>query len=106
MLASLFEQPIHYAWKSLIDRSMDYFNDEWRKQVFDPYHELAGYFPFDASGQDAPLTEVAALFADNGKLDKFVSTELKPFVDEENGWDPRKWDGGKESSFLPRPGTL
>ena len=94
LLASLFEQPIHYAWKSLIDRSMDYFNDEWRKQVFEPYHELAGYFPFDPGGQDAPLTEVAALFADNGKLEKFVSTELKPFVDEENGWDPRKWDGG------------
>lgn len=94
VLANLFEQPIHYAWKSLIDRSMEYFNDEWRKEVFDPYRELAGYYPFDLNGQDAPLSEVAALFADNGKLAKFVSTELKPFVDEDNGWNPRSWDGG------------
>ncbi len=94
VLSNLFEQPIHYAWKSLIDRSMEYFNDEWRKEVVDPYHELSGYFPFDGNGQDAPMTEVAALFADNGKLAKFVDTELKPFVDEDNGWDPKSWDGG------------
>jgi type VI secretion system protein ImpL len=101
VFVSLFEQPIHYGWKALIDRAMEYFNDEWHKQVFEPYHELSGFFPFDPNGQDAPLTEVAALFADNGKLDKFVSTELKPFVDEENGWDPKKWDGGEGIVLSP-----
>ncbi len=79
VLSNLFEQPIHYAWKSLIDRSMEYFNDEWRKEVVDPYHELSGYFPFDGNGQDAPMTEVAALFADNGKLAKFVDTGAETF---------------------------
>jgi type VI protein secretion system component VasK len=33
------------------------------------------------------------LFADNGKLTKFVSNELKPFVDEEHGWEARAWEG-------------
>ena len=94
VLLNLFEQPIHYSWNSLIGRSMEYFNEAWRQEVFEPYRELAGYYPFDGDGQDAPLTEVAALFADNGRLAKFVTEELKPFVDEDNGWNPRSWDGG------------
>ncbi len=94
VLANLFEQPVRYAWKVLIDRSMDYFNDTWHRDVYEPYRQLKTYYPFDPGGQDAPLSEVAAIFADNGKLAKFVETDLKAFVDEDHGWDAKTWEGG------------
>jgi len=100
-MSALFEQPIRYSWKALLDKSMEYFNDQWSREVFDAYHQLAGYFPFDANGQDAPLSEVAAVFADNGKLWKFVDNELRPFVDETQGWDPKPWEGVEGIALSP-----
>ena len=94
-MANLFEQPILYSWRAVLGRTMDYLNDQWAREVIEPYRQLSNYYPFDSNGQDAPLNEVAAVFADNGRLWKFVDNELRSFVDEDQGWDQKPWEGGE-----------
>jgi type VI secretion system protein ImpL len=91
-VSALFEQPIRSSWRALLGRTMEYFTSQWSQEVIEPYRLLATYFPFDpTSKSDAPISEVAEIFSDNGKLWLFVDKELKPFEDEQ--WEPVKWEG-------------
>ena len=93
-LSGIFEQPIRYSWRAVLSRAMEYLNDQWSQSVIAPYRQLSGYYPFDGSSQqDAPLSEVAEIFSDNGALWSFVDKNLRPFVDEANQWDAIRWEG-------------
>lgn len=104
-MVNLLEQPILFSWKAVLGKTIDYLNDQWAREVVEPYRQLANYYPFDNNGQDAPLNEVAAVFADNGKLWKFVDNELRAFVDEDQGWDQKPWEGGEGLALSPAART-
>jgi type VI secretion system protein ImpL len=106
-ISGLFEQPIRYSSRVILSRTMEYLNEQWSREVIDPYRQLAALFPFQNVANDAPLSEVAEVFSGTGKLWTFVDKELKPFVEEADQWEPKKWEGeGLELSSAAKMALL
>ncbi len=89
-LAGLFNPPINSVWETVRKEAGVYLNAQWQKQVGEPFAELAGSYPFNKSGSDAPPDDVAKFFGPGGPIDRFGQTELSPFF-RMDSWEPLRW---------------
>ncbi len=89
-LAGLFNPPLNSVWETVRKETGGYLNEQWQKQVGEPFSELAGSYPFNRSGSDAQPDDVARFFGPGGPIDNFVKTELTPFFRTES-WEPLRW---------------
>jgi type VI secretion system protein ImpL len=106
-MRGILEKPYVLAWRTVLNVSLRYLNDEWKRIVVDPYSQLAaGVFPFDSrSTREASLGDVAQIFSPTGRLAAFVEGELRPFLADGDTWEPRLWEGiGLDLSLAAREG--
>jgi len=75
------------AWKRVIARSTGYLDKQWQEQVYSFYQQaIQGRFPFALQGRgEVAIDDFVTLFQPQGRLDKFVTETLMPFVYWNNG---------------------
>lgn len=91
---NLFEDPVLMAWQAILGVTQQYLNNAWRDRVYNPYQNtLASYYPFNASGTDAPVDDVIGFFKGNGgTLENFLEDELYAYVNRRN-FRAETWEG-------------
>lgn len=74
------------TWFTLINESKNYINQQWRDGVLQEYQTtIAQRYPFDISStQDIAIADFDRFFAAQGRLNTFIETYLKPFLDTSN----------------------
>ena len=92
-LQNLFLTPIKLCWNAILADASDYINQQWRKKVFDEFKKsLAGSFPFNESGSDAPLEDFKDFFKPgDGVIWSFFNNELSAFINKER-WKANEWE--------------
>ena len=80
------------AWGQVINGSVGYLNQQWLEQVYQFYGSaIEGRFPFALNGRgEVALNDFAQFFKPQGRVDKFINEQLKPFVYWDNGTLKRK----------------
>ncbi len=95
-LEGLFKSPLESSFKAIADVAKRQLNEEWNNQVYSLYAQgIQGKFPFQRSGADAAIADVAELLnRRSGLLWNFVEIQLKPFLKIRKGrWEERTWNG-------------
>ena len=80
------------AWSEVINGSVGYLNQQWNEQIYQFYGSaIEGRFPFTLNGRgEVSLNDFAQFFKPQGRVDKFIDEQLKPFVYWNNGTLKRK----------------
>lgn len=92
---NLFEQPVLYAWQSVLGRTQQYLSTHWRQQVYETYNgTLAGNYPFEKNSQsETAIADVERFFQPGGgHFWEFYERELEPFVRTDT-WTAHTWEG-------------
>jgi type VI secretion system protein ImpL len=84
--------PVNLSWQVILSDAAMYLNSQWKIKVADAYNRnLAGYYPFNSSGQDLPLQDFKDFFKPNGIYWSFFDSELSKFINKErltvNKWE-------------------
>ncbi len=92
-LQNLFSLPIKLSWNAILSDASQYINQQWRKKVFDEFNKsLAGSFPFNESGSDAPFEDFKDFFKPaDGTIWSFFNNELSAFINKER-WKANEWE--------------
>lgn len=76
------------TWKVILQSAHQYVNSEWKTQIYEPYMRgLAGRYPLNRSARDElALFDFSEFFKPEGRMDKFYTTYMKPFINTREGW--------------------
>lgn len=82
------------TWKIILQSAYQYVNSEWKTQIYEPYMRgLAGRYPLNRSSRDElALFDFSEFFKPEGKMDKFYSAYMKPFINTREGWSNKVVD--------------
>jgi len=92
----LLNQPIHFAWRSILTQTRKHLQTQWMTAVYNSYRKkIAGKFPFDRQGSDASLTDITDFFSSHdGLIWNFTNNQLKPFLRKKRSvWQNKSWLG-------------
>ncbi|HET6568056.1 MAG TPA: type VI secretion system membrane subunit TssM [Rhodothermales bacterium] len=92
---ALFEEPIIYAWETIVQEAQRQLNQQWTEQVVRPFQQkIFGRYPIDPKAdQEIPIGDFEDFFQpQTGVLASFWTTNLAPFVSS-NGRGVRSWNG-------------
>ncbi|MGB6976927.1 MAG: ImcF-related family protein [Gammaproteobacteria bacterium] len=109
-LSQLFQKAPHYpeplntwslqiatnTWQFLLSNTQEYLNQVWTNTVLPEYNAtiVQRYPLFRDMKQEVSLEEFTQFFGPGGTLDEFVSTYIKPFIDNSNHyWAWKTIDG-------------
>lgn len=95
-VSSWAKQIAENIWFLLINDSKQYINRQWQKTVFNNYElDIKNHFPFSNNpSEDLSLANFNAFFAPHGKLKKFASEYIYPFLDTSSPqWQAKELNG-------------
>ncbi|MFC3032162.1 type VI secretion system membrane subunit TssM [Pseudoalteromonas fenneropenaei] len=96
ILDKLLKAPLIAALQAVTLDARRELNEKWTNQVFTLYRDnLRGRYPFNTSGSDAAMEDVAeVLNEESGLLWRFVDEQLSAFVKLRQGeWQEKNWNG-------------
>ena len=75
------------TWKRVVNGGVGYLNTQWQEQVYVFYRRaIEGRFPFALQGRgEVAIDDFSTMFKPQGRIDKFITTELQPFAYWDNG---------------------